>query len=269
MDYERIIQELDSLPKTIATQNEQTESNLFESILVLLSTFSYTDGSIDQSEENFSKLATLRSKIRELVERAGLSESITFLMERVEFMKGFIDSSLNARSISKATREEIDEGQSSIEETILESLGDVSVEISSEILNTFTFLLVAGASKTLIEDSLEELIVGNQSKLGLISSLLNTKADIMFSSVVRSYAMMIYTALGYDNFRYEGGLIADSRPFCVERNGNTYTDYQIQEWADLPDWRGRIPGTNAQTIFYYLGGYRCRHWLVPIKNETN
>jgi hypothetical protein len=269
MDYERIIQELDSLPKEVATKNQQTENDLFEAILVLLSTFSYTDGDIDQSEENFAKLATLRSKIKELADNAGLSELTAYFIQRVEFMKGFIDSTLNTRSISKTTREEINEGQTSIEETVVESLGEVSSEITSEILNTLTFMMVAGASRTLIEDALEELIVGTQSKLGVVSSLLNTKVDIMFSSVVRSYAMMIYTALGYDNFRYEGGLIADSRPFCIERNGNNYTAEQIEAWADLPDWRGRMPGTNAQTIFYYLGGYRCRHWLVPIKNETN
>ena len=160
MDYERIIQELDSLPKEVATKNQQTENDLFEAILVLLSTFSYTDGDIDQSEENFAKLATLRSKIKELADNAGLSELTAYFIQRVEFMKGFIDSTLNTRSISKTTREEINEGQTSIEETVVESLGEVSSEITSEILNALTFMMVAGASRTLIEDALEELIVG-------------------------------------------------------------------------------------------------------------
>jgi hypothetical protein len=260
---------LDSLPKKVTSLNQETENSLFEAIIVLLSTFSYTDEGIDQSEENFAKLAGLRSKIKELVQNAGLSELTTYFMERVEFTKGLINDGLDTRSIEQSTIEDIEAGQSSIEQTVVESLDEASSEITSEILNTFTFMMIAGATRALIEDALEDLIIGTQSKLGIVSSVLNTKADIMFSSVVRSYAMMIYTALGYDNFKYEGGLISDSRPFCVERNGNDYTTAQIAEWADLPDWRGRMPGTNTQTIFYYLGGYRCRHWLVPIKKENN
>ena len=253
----------------MASLNQEAESNLFEAIVAILFSFSYTDGVIDQSEDNFAKLAGLRSKIKELVDKNGLSELATYFMERVELLKNIINTGLNTDSIENSIMEEIEGGQLSIEEIVIESLNDASSEIASEILNTFIFMMIAGSSRAIIEDALEDLIVGTQSKLGIISSSLNTKADIMFSSVVRSYASRIYDVLGYDNFRYEGGLIPDSRPFCVERNGNKYTKNEISAWADLPDWRGRMPGTNTQTIFYYLGGYRCRHWLVPIKKEND
>lgn len=65
----------------------------------------------------------------------------------------------------------------------------------------------------------------------------------------------------YNKFRYEGGLIADSRDFCVERDGQEFWIYQGKEWNNL-EWRGKIPGVD---FFVQAGGYNCRHWIVFIK----
>jgi hypothetical protein len=65
----------------------------------------------------------------------------------------------------------------------------------------------------------------------------------------------------YNKFRYEGGLIADSRDFCVERDGQEFWIYQGEEWNGY-DWKGKIPGVD---FFVQAGGYNCRHWIVYIK----
>jgi hypothetical protein len=65
----------------------------------------------------------------------------------------------------------------------------------------------------------------------------------------------------YKKFRYEGGLIADSRDFCVERDGLEFWIEDGESWNDL-DWKGKIPGVD---FFVQVGGYNCKHWLVYIK----
>lgn len=65
----------------------------------------------------------------------------------------------------------------------------------------------------------------------------------------------------YRKFRYEGGLIADSRDFCIERDGLEFFVEQGEEWNKL-EWKGKIPGVD---FFVQVGGYNCRHWLVYIK----
>lgn len=65
----------------------------------------------------------------------------------------------------------------------------------------------------------------------------------------------------YNKFRYEGGLIADSREFCVQRDGQEFWVYQGKEWNNL-EWKGKIPGVD---FFVQVGGYNCRHWLVYLK----
>lgn len=66
---------------------------------------------------------------------------------------------------------------------------------------------------------------------------------------------------GYTKFRYEGGLIADSRDFCIERDGQEFWMEEGERWNEL-EWKGKIPGVD---FFVQIGGFQCRHWLVYIK----
>lgn len=65
----------------------------------------------------------------------------------------------------------------------------------------------------------------------------------------------------YTKFRYEGGIISESRDFCIERNGLEFNIEDGRSWNDL-DWKGKIPGVD---FFVQCGGYNCRHWITYIK----
>ena len=82
-------------------------------------------------------------------------------------------------------------------------------------------------------------------------------------------------------FLYQGRPIRTTRAFCAEREGRVWHRREIEEWGraaaageDLdgngnPGWAGMVEGTNAQTIFLYLGGWYggregCRHVLIPV-----
>lgn len=61
-------------------------------------------------------------------------------------------------------------------------------------------------------------------------------------------------------FRYEGGLVATSREFCMEHQGNVYTEDEIYNiWAG-GSWAGQIQGDP----FIVRGGYNCNHFWVPV-----
>lgn len=68
---------------------------------------------------------------------------------------------------------------------------------------------------------------------------------------------------GINKFQYEGGLIDSSREWCREHQGKTYTEAQIREmWANS-SWSGKKPGNP----FVVRGGYRCRHFWMPVNEE--
>lgn len=65
-------------------------------------------------------------------------------------------------------------------------------------------------------------------------------------------------------FRYEGGLIDTSRDWCMEHQGQVYSEDEIyQLWASS-DWPGKIQGDP----FVVRGGYNCNHFWVPVDDRN-
>ena len=66
----------------------------------------------------------------------------------------------------------------------------------------------------------------------------------------------------YKKFRYEGGLIKDSRDFCIARDGLEFFEEEGERWNEM-EWAGKMPGVD---FFVQIGGFGCRHWLVYLKD---
>lgn len=67
--------------------------------------------------------------------------------------------------------------------------------------------------------------------------------------------------IGLTSFIYYGDVIRDSRPFCAAHAGEVMTEARIAE-LDQQDWRGK-----SGPLKIYRGGYRCRHFFLPVKPE--
>lgn len=88
----------------------------------------------------------------------------------------------------------------------------------------------------------------------------------LLSALTQSYnaAQLIYARQqGYDKFLYVGGLVDDSREFCIERAGHEFTYDQGKSWDDMW-WKGKIEGV---PFFVQVGGYGCGHYLEWIKDS--
>jgi hypothetical protein len=79
-------------------------------------------------------------------------------------------------------------------------------------------------------------------------------------------------------FEYLGGEIPTTRPFCEHREGQIFHRGEIEAWgdgknsagiSDIRDgsWAGRIEGTDSRSIFTFVGGWNCRHYLVPVPDN--
>ena len=85
----------------------------------------------------------------------------------------------------------------------------------------------------------------------------------IYSQYQRAAANEIRKELKLKHAVYAGGLIETSRPFCQERNGNTYTEDEIAEWEN-EDFEGK---SDPYDPFIDCGGYNCRHRLDWISEE--
>jgi len=85
--------------------------------------------------------------------------------------------------------------------------------------------------------------------------------------ITSNYQMQISADLNIKYYYYSGTKMKTSRSFCIARYGKAFTKEEAQSWADLV-WQGKIVGTDKNSIFYYRGGYNCRHTLRPISKSA-
>lgn len=114
-------------------------------------------------------------------------------------------------------------------------------------------------------DSISNSLTGIESKGGRpMTQYADQIAHDGLMKFTRAVTTQKATELGIKKFMFLGSLVDDSREFCVERAGKIFTTEEIQEWEGL-DWAGKnwdVP------VMVSLGGYRCRHHLVPVDDDV-
>lgn len=118
------------------------------------------------------------------------------------------------------------------------------------------------------------LIKGNKDLQGGFSKHFDTFAYDSFAQFDRSLNTVLSKRVGLNNVIYAGGLIEDSRPFCVVRNGKVFTDEEVAKFGTIEDTFGgydKKPHFNGKNRdydpFIDLGGHRCRHTLNYITDS--
>lgn len=92
---------------------------------------------------------------------------------------------------------------------------------------------------------------------------LEASVETALYTFVRAYSDTAAHSLKLTHYYYMGTQITSTRDFCKQRIGQTFSEKQVKGWAAL-DWSGKQVGTTEETIFWYCGGYRCRHRLLPV-----
>ncbi|WP_138994004.1 hypothetical protein [Larkinella sp. C7] len=100
----------------------------------------------------------------------------------------------------------------------------------------------------------------------ILSKDLHRVASDALYTYSRGYTMAVAEGLGLKHFFFMGTAITTTRKFCNERIGKAFSQKEVEAWADLT-WSGKNEATTKTTIFWYCGGYNCRHRLLPISKS--
>lgn len=144
----------------------------------------------------------------------------------------------------------------------MSSLGDqYAVQISNKI---YSGVLVGDSVDDMTEE-LSQLLVGGTDKAGRPMA---NHAKTIATTGYREADSILLEKKGeefeIEEWEYAGSLIKDSRKWCVDHVGKTYTMEEIQEWNDR-SWKGKKEGNP----FVTRGGWNCRHRWLPKVNEDN
>ncbi len=111
--------------------------------------------------------------------------------------------------------------------------------------------------------AVSNIVTGGDDSDGAVLGNARTAVNDMVSIYERTATQAAATSVGAEFFLYQGRPIDTTRDFCRQREGKYWHKKEVESWGSMT-WAGQIPGTNATTIFSVLGGYNCRHLLVPV-----
>lgn len=106
------------------------------------------------------------------------------------------------------------------------------------------------------KNGLKEYIQGEPEKLGAFSKYYRNMAYDTYSQVDAMQGKTYSEELNLKYFIYNGGIIKNSRDFCIKRAGEVFSVKESEEWPDDPDNKAKPPGYDP---LIHRGGYGCRH----------
>ena len=125
-----------------------------------------------------------------------------------------------------------------------------------------TFIATGGRYRDLVQ-SVSNIVTGGDDTDGALLGNARTAVNDMVSVYERTATKVAGDSVGAEFYFYQGRPIGTTREFCRERNGKYWHKEEVESWGDMT-WAGQIPGTNEVNIFSVLGGYNCRHSLIPV-----
>ena len=254
---------LDNIGEEFGKKVEEAQNELLPLIFILLNSFDYEQDGRDIvfSTANYAKIDAFMEGINKAISEGKYYDALLFLTNKIDQQaeltkEMYRKMGLDVDSVKDVNYEELSA-------LMLLDLTNLETGLYSFIRNFISASISTGSSRKDIEEGISFLIKGGDGRKGRLFDTAVLTGDTMFAVIDRSFTFAMGEVLGIKRYRYAGGIIKDSRPFCVARDGGIYTREEVRSWGRLGDWRGKIVGTDESTIFIYLGGYRCRHWLVP------
>lgn len=131
---------------------------------------------------------------------------------------------------------------------------------------------------------LREKIGGINDRAGMMERQYQRYVYDLYQQYDAAYNMMLGNEFGFTYFIYQGGLVKDSRDFCVSHNNKVWSKDESEGWATWTPAQGEYPDgyeVKAKDIYAvpsYLGypgydplidrgGYNCGHSLGWIPDD--
>lgn len=123
----------------------------------------------------------------------------------------------------------------------------------------------SGGSYSGMLEQVKNFVKGGENEGRLLKYARTYTTDALFN-YSRAFMEAVTADLKLDWYVFSGGIIDKTRSFCEQRTGKFFHRKEIESWADLT-WKGRDPLTTKSSIFILLGGFNCRHSLIPVSES--
>lgn len=281
MTVEELIKEkiarLQSVPDALVTKVDKANEQIWEELLILLEELDRDkEGNIILSQENLVISEQISIRLKKVVFDTDYQEAITTYAgefdKQAEITFDYFDKVFKNVTDQEVFNTILRQSQINALELLTEDA------VAANFINPLKDLLngaITGNGKfTDAIKTLRDYTLTNDSGDGELTRYVKTFAHDAFAFSDRQYTATISGFLNAKWMKWTGGLVADSRPLCIENHNEFFHIREIEDFGNgigldgrpLSEemLKGRFPGTTAATIFTFVGGYHCLHSLLPV-----
>jgi hypothetical protein len=272
---------LETVPENIATAAEKAQRDAWRKLAPLLAEMDVdANGNISQTEDNVRRIGLITDELNKVLAggeyKAAVQSFLSSIDEGVQLTDDIakkIDKNFQPDNVQKQLL--AISKQNAINAFFGSGLRE---NVTQPFLEQLTANVAARAPLNQAVKALQGVIEGTDTTDGRLLANVRTTANTAQAIADRSYAAAVNDELGIEYFQYLGGEIPTTRPFCQHREGEIFHRKEIESWGDGKNsggindirngtWDGRIDGTDSRSIFTFVGGWNCRHYLVPVINQ--
>jgi hypothetical protein len=271
----------ESVPAKLETAAIKTQADAWRKIRPILAEMDVdAAGNIEQTENNVRRIGLINEELKKVLAGSEYKEAVKSFLDSID--KGVQLTDEIARTFEESFEPNQVQKQLlqiSKQNAINAFYGSgLDARFTQPFLEQLTANVAARAPLREAVKTLENLVTGDGTADGRILANIKTTATTAQAVADRSYSAAVNEELDIQWYEYLGGEIDTTRPFCRNREDGIYHKKEIEAWGDGKNsagindirdgtWAGRIDGTDSKSIFTFVGGWNCRHYLVPVPDN--
>lgn len=258
---------ISSVPDAFVSQVSKEQMTIYKSIINRLDLLERKNGIIAVTQANLKIASEIFTFLLKVLTSGVYKKFVTAFINEFD-VQAVINDKILSQTLDNVTKSDVSklilEQYKAIATDSLISSSTLTSVLAGPIKTEIEKAVLSGLSIAELTENIRAITLGNADQLGRLERYASQIAYDGIATTDRAYTKSISEENDIEFFRYAGGLVRDSRDFCISKDNKQYHIKEIENWGNLSDWQGRIKGTNSSNIFTNLGGYRCEHSLVPI-----
>jgi len=256
---------IDAIPSEFIGQLEKAQNFLAREIINFAKELKTRGGQVQNTPANIQLALRLRDQIRGFLRKGGYFQSVTAFGQQFDELLKVERQYYRAMELSGVLAERDLKTLSNIRKNNINFL----MEQDQRVINATYDELLGGIyrernfrdlARRLERLQTDTTFPNGKTLNGLLKRYSATYAATAYANFDRQINNIKSAEFGIDDFLYSGSLLKDSRPFCVDRVGQTFTKDDVESWQSL-SWKGKAEGRD---IWTFLGGWNCEHSLSPV-----
>lgn len=269
---------------------ETSEKKIFDEVVLLIKDLETTPkGNIKTSISNLKRVQKIRTQLSKIANNKEYLKAVADLVGSFDkiYQQQLAFYAKKNQSTRSAEKKKL--VQTIARENTIESLSGagLATNVLDRLDNMLVKAVTTGAKFSDLQDELHAYLVTDSKSQGALAKYAKTYAVTALSQYAGQNNKLFTEDLGTEWFEYVGSEIETTRPLCnalikkryihkseipeilkghIHIEGGEDIDVEIYPKTKLP--YGMIEGTNADNFQVNVGGWNCRHQLIPVADAA-